>query len=491
MTAEKNIHRYDRQNLIRGWDQEKLTRGIVTIIGSDALARYVALPLAALGVGTIRIIDSSEGEEKDRLLDIPLRGDSRAKTLEDALRRINPEIEVMGINSDLTARAAQYFLEGSDVVVDATNDITSKSHALEYHLRTGTPLFSASSDTTKGKIVMANGDPQPIILMPMFRGAEQGDLVSLELGGVLAEEVKKVLMQQGSPLAIIYNYNLESNERFGFASDRELRETADAFRGKKILMVGAGALGCFLGPATITSMSPGRIDIMDYDTIEDHNLNRQVCFYDAVGRLKAERLAQTLEAMSRGETEIRALVEKFTEEFQPDVEYDLIFDAVDSFFTKAILHNYAKEHGIPIISGGTDYRASTVMVYKPGETSCFDCQINLTELAVKAEIIRRTSCLQAPDPSVIMTNQVAGALMVAEARSVLRPDLYGRPVNGPIRFISDFDSRGGVNELESVCSCHTRGPSRIELPDPERVRIEEREVDGQIVKEVYIDGKRL
>ena len=491
MKNEIKINRYDRQQRIKDWDQEKLTKGTVTIIGSDNLARYIAMPLAALGVGNLRIIDSARGSDKDMLLDIPLEGKVRSQSLDQAIRRINPEVNVQGINSNLSTIAAQYFLQGSDIVIDATNDKLSKSHVIDYSLKTGVPVISASASQNKGKILFHyHQEPQPMVLMPMFEGTEQGDIISLELGGVIAGEIKNFLMKQEEHLNIVYNYNLESDERFNFTSDREVKNADNHFKDKNILIVGTGALGGpFLGPATVINLKPARLDIMDYDTVEDHNLNRQVCFYDAVGRLKAERLKETLIAISGGDTEINAIIDKFTEQFKPDIRYDLIFDAVDSFFTKAILHNYAKQNKIPIISGGTDYRASTVIVYQPGETSCFDCQINLSELAIKTEIIRRTSCLQAPDPSVIMTNQIAGAFMVGEARSVLRPDIYGRPVNGEIKYISDFDSRGGVNRLEHTCDCHTKEVSSLELPDPERVKIKEKEVDGRIIKQVYLDGR--
>ncbi|MBU1198637.1 MAG: ThiF family adenylyltransferase [Nanoarchaeota archaeon] len=489
---EKNIHRYDRQLLIKDWNQEKLKNGIVTIIGSDVLARYIAMPLAALGVGTIRIIDSAKGTANDMLLDLPLKGKSRAQSLEQALKKINPEVNVIGINSDLSTIAAQYFLEGSHVIVDATNDKISKSHVLDYHLKKGVPIISSSADKYNGKVAFSGaGENNLAMLMPMFEGKKQGDFVSLELGGMVAEEVKKLLMRKDEPLNIIYNYNLESNKRFGHISDKEIKVIANAFKDKNILMVGAGALGCLLGPAAISNLSPRRIDVMDYDVVEDHNLNRQVSFYDAVGKLKAERIAETMQKISKGKTQINAIVDKFTEKSKFDTKYDLIFDGVDSFYTKAILHNYAKKHNIPIISGGTDYRAATVLAYKQGETSCFDCQINLSDLAIRAEIIRRTSCIQAPNPSVIMINQIATALMIGEAMCALRPDIYGSPVNGEIKYISDFESRGGVSELESICDCHTKKAKSLELPDKKRVQIKEIEVDGQIIKEVYLDGKRM
>ncbi len=144
---------------------------------------------------------------------------------------------------------------------------------------------------------------------------------------------------------------------------------------------------------------------------------------------------------------------------------------------------------LPLLSGGTDYRAATILVYVPNATSCFNCQINLDQLAMKAEIIRRTSCLQSPNPSVIMTNQIAGAIMAAEARRILSPNTYGLPLQGEIKYIADFESRGGVSHRNGICDCHTKEIRFMELPDLERVEIKDKETDQGIMREVYIDGR--
>ena len=53
------MKRYDRQERITGWDQKKLKDATVSIVGDGKTAQYIALPLAALGVGEIRIIGDS------------------------------------------------------------------------------------------------------------------------------------------------------------------------------------------------------------------------------------------------------------------------------------------------------------------------------------------------------------------------------------------------------------------------------------------------
>lgn len=490
------VNRYDRQRLIDGWDQEKIEEGVVTIVGSEELARYTALPLAALGVGTIRLVDTASGEEDDMLLDVSLNGNIRTQKLEDILRKVNPNINVFGINSELSSAPSQYFLEGSDVVIDATNRITSKSYAVDFCYKKGIPFISASANEKRGKAVFSifgKQGPEGVELMPMFNGAKQGSLVSLVLGGVITEEVKKALFGEKSEKLYggTYDYNLESNNRFSHRSDMEISSSKEDFKDLNLLMVGAGALGCFLGLAIVENLSPRRLDIMDFDIVEDHNLNRQICYYNSIGKPKATALSKVLRSISKGKSKIGYINDRFAEDFKPEIEYDLILDAVDSFQAKYIVHNFAMRSEIPLVSGGTDYRAATVLAYVPRKTSCFNCQINLDQLAMRAEIVRRTSCLQSPDPSVIMTNQIAGGIMAAEARRVLRPEVYGEPINGEIKYISNFNSRGGVSNKPYICDCHKNEIRSLELPNPERVKIEEREDNGRVWQEVYVDGRRI
>ncbi|MHA1228226.1 MAG: ThiF family adenylyltransferase, partial [Candidatus Hodarchaeales archaeon] len=50
-------HRYARQLLIENWDQEKINKSIVSIIGLGALGTVVATSLAMAGVGKLILVD--------------------------------------------------------------------------------------------------------------------------------------------------------------------------------------------------------------------------------------------------------------------------------------------------------------------------------------------------------------------------------------------------------------------------------------------------
>ncbi|MBW2993101.1 hypothetical protein KY317_00835, partial [Candidatus Woesearchaeota archaeon] len=49
------VNRYDRQERISGWNQEKLEKAKVVVVGNDIMANYCAITLAAFGFGSIEL----------------------------------------------------------------------------------------------------------------------------------------------------------------------------------------------------------------------------------------------------------------------------------------------------------------------------------------------------------------------------------------------------------------------------------------------------
>jgi hypothetical protein len=84
---------------------------------------------------------------------------------------------------------------------------------------------------------------------------------------------------------------------------------------------------------------------------------------------------------------------------------------------------------------------------------------------IEAEEIRRQSCLANPNPSVIITNQVIGAMMANEARTVLAPEHFGEALNGVLKYTTNLASRWGYNRIEDACSCEAKS-LEISVPDP-------------------------
>ncbi|HAY38238.1 MAG TPA: hypothetical protein DCY53_02180, partial [Desulfobacteraceae bacterium] len=187
-----------------------------------------------------------------------------------------------------------------------------------------------------------------------------------------------------------------------------------------ILVVGSGALGIFVGFGLAYS-GFRQITFMDPDVIEMTNLNRQVLFYDAIGRSKAETLTERLNNIFGMDN--KAEVSYFCK--NTDIAaYDVVFDCVDNFETRIVLSETCKVQGKILISGGTSADAGQVVVYDPIKSG-----VSPSELLGLYDIIKkrspetyqreRAACIYHPDPSVIMTNQIVAGLMVDAYRMLM------------------------------------------------------------------------
>jgi molybdopterin/thiamine biosynthesis adenylyltransferase len=225
------------------------------------------------------------------------------------------------------------------------------------------------------------------------------------VAGIALEETKNILMgQEASDEIIAYK-----------------RTKLEAFTGlPNILVTGSGALGIFVGLGLAYS-GFRNITFMDPDIVETTNLNRQILFYDAIGKNKAETLTERLNSLFNMKS--KAQVSYFDSD--TDIEsYDVIFDCVDNFESRIVLSEKSKDHGKVLISGGTSVDAGQVVIYNPTRNG-----VTPAELLGMYDIVERRSpeiyqreraaCIYQPDPSVIMTNQIAAGFMVDAYRMLL------------------------------------------------------------------------
>src|SRR5437870_10583026 len=90
--------RYSRQTNIAGWNQEKIFRSTVDIVGAGALGTPVGIGCALLGIGTIHLYDRDVVEEtnlnRQFLYTEKDIGKPKVKILSTKLMEMNPGINV-------------------------------------------------------------------------------------------------------------------------------------------------------------------------------------------------------------------------------------------------------------------------------------------------------------------------------------------------------------------------------------------------------------
>jgi molybdopterin/thiamine biosynthesis adenylyltransferase len=131
----------------------------------------------------------------------------------------------------------------------------------------------------------------------------------------------------------------------------------DPLRDARVLLVGAGGLGCPAG-LILARAGVGHISVLDDDTVELGNLHRQTVYTSAdAGRAKAPLLVERLtqEASAAGHRlEAVAREKRLSPEGAVEAVrgFDLVLEGTDNFATKFLAADAAALAGTPIVQAG-------------------------------------------------------------------------------------------------------------------------------------------
>ena len=130
------------------------------------------------------------------------------------------------------------------------------------------------------------------------------------------------------------------------------KESVENLAKKRVAVFGVGGVGGFVCEGLVRS-GIGIIDIIDKDTVDISNLNRQlIALHSTVGMNKVDVLEARLKDINKD-----LIVNKYKCFFLPETsgsfefeKYDYVVDAIDTVTGKIELVLKAKEAGVPIIS---------------------------------------------------------------------------------------------------------------------------------------------
>lgn len=129
-------------------------------------------------------------------------------------------------------------------------------------------------------------------------------------------------------------------------------EGQEKLKKARILVIGAGGLGCPI-LQYISTAGVGFIGIMDFDTIEIHNLHRQILYTEnEVGQPKA-LVAKKVVSELNPLVEVVAIPEKLTLENAAIIiqQYDIVVDGSDNFTTRYLVNDTCVELNKVLIYG--------------------------------------------------------------------------------------------------------------------------------------------
>ncbi len=133
----------------------------------------------------------------------------------------------------------------------------------------------------------------------------------------------------------------------GFNEDTQKR-----LQNAKVLIAGAGGLGCPAGQY-LAAAGIGTIGIADYDTISISNLHRQILYTPAEAGLKKVTVAcDKLQQQNPGISIIPHNI-KITSDnvMELIIQYDVVMDCTDNFETKYLLNDACVLQGKPLFYG--------------------------------------------------------------------------------------------------------------------------------------------
>ena len=400
--TEKKValeERFDRQLRIRGWDQKALDEAKIGVVGDDdLLASLYIMSAAALGVNNIAVVAP--------VLD---------ENLINTAKRINPQLNLIHLQGFYTHFLLDDIFNNCRLLVDlcqfglANKLLLEKGHKEDIPVIRGFCYEENGQEGFKIFTYLKGREWQELYQLICSNNLPKGHfddgVFDIIVSGIALEETKNVLMH-GKVSDSIISY--------------ERSKLEPSTRDQRILVTGSGALGVFLGLG-LAYTGFQRSTFMDPDVAETTNLNRQILFYDAVGKSKAETLARRLHSLFGINGD--AWIEYFRR--QTDISsYDVIFDCVDNFETRIVMSEKCKEQKKTMISGGTNVDAGQVVIYDPTKNKKTPAELLglydiVDERNVDSPERVRASCKYRPDPSVIMTNQIIAGFMVDSYRILL------------------------------------------------------------------------
>jgi adenylyltransferase/sulfurtransferase len=217
--SNDEIRRYSRHLImpeVGMTGQKKLKQGRVLLIGTGGLGSPLSLYLAAAGVGHLGLVDFDVVDESNLQRQIvhgtSTVGVSKTESARQRLRDLNPEIDIVTYETQITSENALDLIRDYDVVVDGTDNFPTRYLTNDACVLLGKPNVYGSIFRFEGQATVFHPkeggpcyrclypEPPPPGLVPSC--AEGGVLGVLPgvIGTIQATEVIKLLAGIGEPL---------------------------------------------------------------------------------------------------------------------------------------------------------------------------------------------------------------------------------------------------------------------------------------------------
>lgn len=368
MILEKEqIHRYMRHIImpeIGGAGQKKLLGSSVLVYCKDLHhTAFMLYYLTAMGIGKIDCIADNAEDKQD---------------LQNNLKRLNPDSSFSIVNASSVGSNYDAVILLSKLIDAATVDKTAAN--------TPKILAAAKGETCLVRTVIDDSELSSALneLKDFYSSntAEESLFYfpAASLAGLLAaiEAVKSILgigKCFDKPLYInLLDYTFSNspiNQNASISIDKAI---SDKLRNAKVLIVGSGGLG---SPAAcmLAQMGIGKLGLVDFDTVDISNLNRQILHStDRIGMPKVKSAESFLKALNLN-LEICTYEQKFSKENAEDLvqDYDIIVDGLDNLPTRYLLNDTCYFLKKPLMEAGVLGFNGLATAIIPDKGPCYRC----------------------------------------------------------------------------------------------------------------------
>ena len=156
--SAKELDRFSRQVMLEeiGYNgQLKLKNSKVCVVGTGGLGNPITSRLAAMGVGTLRIVDRDVIElsnlHRQTMFDEDDVGQVKVEVAEKKLRKLNPDCKIEPLAVSVNEYTALEVVEGCDVVIDALDSVNARYALNKACVKFGIPFVTGAAVGVSGQ----------------------------------------------------------------------------------------------------------------------------------------------------------------------------------------------------------------------------------------------------------------------------------------------------------------------------------------------------
>ena len=270
-------------------------------------------------------------------------------------------------------------------------------------------------------------------------------------------------------------------------------EGQERLKAARVLIVGAGGLG---SPSALylAASGIGTLGIVDLDTVDVTNLQRQVLYATAdIGRPKTQAAGERLQALNPDLRVIEHAVELGADNVMDIFRgYDLVLDGTDRIGTRYLVNDACVLLSKPLVSAAIHRFEGQAMTYVPGKGPCYRCLFpepsteipNCATAGVLGVLPGVLGTLQATEAIKLILgigSPLIGRLLTYDALDLVfrefafkrRPDCAACGDHPTLTTPTDIDRPAGAvrsvspRELQTLLRETVRPPLLIDVRDPE------------------------